>query len=152
MRIFQNLLAALLAMHLSACGFSKSESVDSQWSQIGVSAIAARTLGVNAFLWRAALDTLSFPPLAQVDPFGGVIISDWYSPPGSPDERMKVTIYIMDRALRADGLKVKVFRQIRNGAEWQYVQTNPEIGRKLEDAILTRARQLRLDAPNGEGG
>ena len=152
MRIFQNLLAALLAMHLSACGSSKSESVDSQWSQIGVSAIAPRTLGVNAFLWRAALDTLSFPPLAQVDPFGGVIISDWYSPPGSPNERMKVTIYIMDRALRADGLKVKVFRQMRNGAEWQYVQANPEMERKLEDAILTRARQLRLDAPNRESG
>jgi hypothetical protein len=123
-----------------------------EWSQIGVSAVAPRTLGVNSYLWQAALDTFAFLPVVKADPFGGVIISDWYSAPNSPSERMKVTIYIMDRALRVEGLKVKVFRQIRNEAEWQYVQANPEIGRKLEDAILTRARQLRLGARNGEGG
>ena len=151
MRIFQNLLATLLAIHLCACGYSRSDSRDMEWSQIGVSAVAPRTLGVNSYLWQAALDTFSFLSVAKADPFGGVIISDWYSPPNSPNERMKVTIYIMDRALRADGLKVKVFRQVRNGGEWQYVQANPEIGRKLEDAVLTRARQLRL-ARNGNGG
>lgn len=152
MRIFQILFAALLAVHLSACGSSKSDSRDMEWSQIGVSAVAPRTLGVNSYLWQAALDTLSFLPVEKVDPYGGVVITGWYSPPNSPNERMKVTIYIMDRALRAEGLKVKVFRQVRNGAEWQYVQTNPEIGRQLEDAILTRARQLRLGALNGEAG
>ena len=152
MRIFQNLLATLLAIHLCACGYSRSDSRDMEWSQIGVSAVSPRTLGVNFYLWQAALDTFSFLPVAKADPFGGVLKSDWYSPPGSPNERMKVTIYIMDRALRADGLKVRVFRQVRNGAEWQYVQTDPEVGRKLEDAILTRARQLRLGARNGEGG
>ena len=121
-----------------------------EWSQRGVSAVSPRTLGVNSYLWQAALDTFSFLPVEKADPFGGVVISGWYSPPNSPNERMKVTIYIMDRALRADGLKVKVFRQIRIGAEWQYVQANPDIGRQLEDAILSRARQLRLDARNSE--
>jgi hypothetical protein len=90
--------------------------------------------------------------VAKADPFGGVVLSDWYSPPSSPNERMKVTIYIMDRALRADGLKVKVFRQVRDGADWQYAHANPDLGRKIEDAILTRARQLRLDARKGASG
>jgi hypothetical protein len=152
MRISQILLAATLVLQLSACGSSKSDSANMEWSQIGVSAVAPKTLGVNAYLWQAALDTFSFLPAAKADPFGGVIISDWYSPPNNPNERMKVTIYIMDRALRADGLRVQVFRQVRNGGEWQYVQANPEIGRKLEDAVLTRARQLRLGARKDEGG
>jgi len=142
--VLKIVLGLVLATYLCACGSSQSESADWKWSQIGVSAVAPRTLGVNSFLWQAALDTFSFLPVAKADPFGGVIISDWYSPPRSPNERMKVTIYIMDRVLRAEGLKVKVFRQVRSGGEWQYVQANPEMERKLEDAILTRARQLRL--------
>src|SRR6266404_1951430 len=70
-------------------------------------------IGVNSFLWRATLDTLAFMPLASADPFGGVIITDWYSPPETPGERFKMTIYILDRQLRADGVKVSVFRQNR---------------------------------------
>lgn len=116
-----------------------------------MSAAAPRALGVNSYLWQAALDTFSFLPLAKADPFGGVVISDWYSSPSSPDERVKVTIYIMDRVLRAEGLKVRVFRQVRNGPDWQDAQANPEIGRQLEDTILTRARQLRL-AHSNKGG
>ena len=112
----------------------------------GVSATAPRILGVNAYLWHASLDTLSFLPLASVDPFGGVIISGWYVPPASPDERMKITVHVMDRALSADGVKVRVFRQERNGADWQYAATNPDTARKLEDTILTRARELRQAA------
>ena len=149
MRVQKIILTVLLAVNVSACGSSKSESADSQWSQIGVSAVAPRTLGVNSFLWRAALDTFSFLPVVKTDPFGGVIISDWYSPPSSPNERMKVTTFIMDRTLRGEGLKVKVFRQVRGGDGWQYVEANPDVGRRLEDAILTRARQLHLDARNG---
>jgi hypothetical protein len=102
-------------------------------------------IGVNSFLWRATLDTLSFMPLASADPFGGVIITDWYSPPETPDERFKVNIFILDRQLRADGLRAAVFRQSHaaNGG-WidqpvdQTTQTN------LENAILVRARQLRV--------
>lgn len=136
----RQILAPLLALVLSACGTPPAIDMDT-----GTSAITAhRTLGVNAYLWQASMDTVSFMPLISVDPFGGVIISDWYAPPTSPSERLKVTVYVMDRALRADGLKVVVFRQERIGADWQYVQTNANTARKLEDAILTRARALRL--------
>jgi uncharacterized protein DUF3576 len=109
------------------------------------------TLGVNSYLWHATLDTLSFLPLTSADPFGGVIISEWYVAPTSPDERLKVTIYIMDRALRADALKVVVFRQVRNGTIWQDATASPDTAHKLEDSILTRARELRL-ATLGQAG
>ena len=103
-------------------------------------------IGVNSFLWRASLDTMSFMPLSSADPFGGVIITDWHSPPETPDERFKMTIYILDRRLRADGLKVAVFRQVhRPDGSWQDAKVEPETAIKLENAILTRARQLRLD-------
>ena len=75
-------------------------------------------LGVNAYLWRGALDTLGFMPLASADPFGGVIITDWYSPPGAGAERFKATAYVMGRQLRSDGVRISVFRQIRQGQNW----------------------------------
>ncbi|MBF0094836.1 MAG: DUF3576 domain-containing protein [Alphaproteobacteria bacterium] len=100
-------------------------------------------IGVNSLLWRAALDTIAFMPLASGDPFGGVIITDWYSPPESPGERFKVNIYILSRALRADGLRVSAFRQVRGGSgDW--MDAPIDIAGELEDAILTRARQLRM--------
>jgi hypothetical protein len=103
-------------------------------------------IGINSFLWRASLDTLSFMPLASADPFGGVIITDWYSPPETPADRFKMTVYILDRRLRADGLKVSVFRQHRNGTtEWRDASVDGQTAIQLENAILTRARQLRLD-------
>jgi hypothetical protein len=99
---------------------------------------------VNSYLWHASLDTLSFMPLQSADPFGGVIITDWYASPSAPNERMRVTVYILDRRLRADGLKVAVFRQSRSGEGWADAQVSPETANKLEDAILARARELRL--------
>jgi hypothetical protein len=101
-------------------------------------------LGVNSYLWRATLDTLNFMPLASADPVGGIIISDWYAAPEKPDERVKVNVYILDKRLRADALKVTVFRQVRNAAGWADAMVNPDTGIKLENAILTRARELRL--------
>jgi hypothetical protein len=101
-------------------------------------------LGVNGFLWRATLDTLNFMPLSSADPVGGVVISDWYAPPEQPDEHMKVTVYILDRRLRADAVKVSVFRQVRGANGWADAQTNPDTGIRLENAILSRARELRL--------
>jgi hypothetical protein len=101
-------------------------------------------LGVNSFLWRATLDTLNFMPLSSADPIGGVVISDWYAPPERPDEHMKVTVYILDRRLRADAVKVAVFRQVRGANGWTDAQTNPDTGIRLENAILARARELRL--------
>ena len=106
---------------------------------------AASPIPVNSFLWRATLDTLSFMPLASADPFGGVIITDWFAPPESADERFKMTVYILSRSLRSDGLKVAVFRQIRDEAgTWIDGEVTEGTARRLEDGILTRARELRV--------
>jgi hypothetical protein len=103
-------------------------------------------VAVNAFLWRASLDTINFIPLVSADPFGGVIISDWYTPQESPNERMKVQITILDRELRADGVRVSVFKQMANakGGGWVDAQVDPHTNTDIENAILTRARQLRI--------
>ena len=104
-------------------------------------------IGVNAFLWRASLDTVSFMPLSSADPFGGVIITDWYSPPETPSERFKMTVYILDRQLRADGVKVSVFRQrLAEGDRWVDGGVGDGTATDLENAILTRARELRANA------
>jgi hypothetical protein len=104
-------------------------------------------VAVNAFLWRASLDTINFIPLVSADPFGGVIITDWYTPAESPSERMKVQITILDRELRADGVRVSVFKQqqaAKSGATWVDAQVDPRTNTEIENAILTRARQLRI--------
>lgn len=106
---------------------------------------APAQLGVNGYLWRATLDTLSFMPLASADPYGGVVITDWYVNPEKPDERFKATAYILDTRLRADGLNVTVFKQIGDGAGgWTDAPTTAQTETDIENAILTRARQLRL--------
>jgi len=101
-------------------------------------------IGVNSYLWRASLDTVSFMPLISVDPFGGVIITDWYSNPNAPNERFKMTVYVLDTQLRADAVKVNLFKQVRGGAGWSDSPSDAITASKLEDAILTRARELRL--------
>jgi len=102
-------------------------------------------VGVNSFLWRASLDTVSFMPLVSADPFGGVIITDWYSPPQSPEERFKVNVYILGRALRADGIRTSVFRQQRDDSTgWIDAPVAANTATDLENAILTRARQMRI--------
>jgi hypothetical protein len=144
------LTVVLCALLLAACG-SAGDSQDTTAGTTAISGDSGRiTLGVNSYLWHATLDTLAFMPLASADPYGGVIITDWYSASQTPDERMKVTIYILDRRLRADGIKVAVFRQTRSPTGWVDAQVNPDTATKLEDAILTRARELRL-ATEGTG-
>ena len=114
MRILPILFCAL-ALPLAACGSDSTPTTDMDTGATIVAGGNSRlTLGVNSYLWHATLDTLAFMPLASADPFGGVVITDWYVAPNAPDERLKVTIYILDRALRADGLKVVVFRQTRS--------------------------------------
>lgn len=104
-------------------------------------------LGVNAFLWRASLDTVAFLPLASADPFGGVIISDWYSSPESPNERFKINVFILDRTLRADAVKVALFRQVRDAqGNWLDAKVETKMGTDLENTVLTRARQLRSES------
>ena len=103
------------------------------------------SIGVNGYLWRASLDTLAFMPLASADPYGGVILTDWYSNPDKPDERFKCTVYILDTRLRADGLNVTVFKQLRDASgAWVDAAAADQTATDIENAILTRARQLRL--------
>lgn len=101
-------------------------------------------IGVNAYLWRATLDTLSFLPIASADPYGGVIITDWYANPGKADERLKATVYILDSRLRADGISAAVFRETLVNGQWTTAVVAPETNIALEDAILAKARELRL--------
>ncbi len=106
---------------------------------------AGSGIGVNSFLWRASLDTISFMPLVSADPFGGVIITDWYAPAESPGERVKITVYILGRDLRADGVRASVFRQRQDeSGSWVDAAVEKRTQVELEDAILTRARQLRV--------
>jgi Domain of unknown function (DUF3576) len=101
-------------------------------------------IGVNAYLWRASLDTLNFMPLTSADPFGGVIITDWYSAPTTPNERFKATVYILDTRLRADALNVSIFRQTNTGGAWADASVDPDTEIQIENQILARARELRL--------
>ena len=102
-------------------------------------------IDVNSYLWRASLDTISFMPLASADPFGGVIITDWYSPPETQSERFKVNVYIFGRELRADGVRAAVFRQNQAlDGSWVDAQVDQQTVTELENAILARARQLRI--------
>ena len=103
-------------------------------------------IGVNGYLWRAGLDTISFMPLSSADPFGGVIVTDWFSPPETPGERFKVTIYILGGGLRSDALRVSVFREVLGDGVWRAASPAPGLGRGLEDIVLTRARRYRIDA------
>jgi hypothetical protein len=103
------------------------------------------SVAVNGYLWRASLDTISFLPLNTADPFGGIIITEWYSPPEAPNERFKINIYILDKVLRADGLRVTVFRQRQTANDrWVEAKVNQKTGTDLENAILKRARQMRI--------
>jgi predicted small lipoprotein YifL len=131
------LTASLLA--LAACGRGDRPRADLAASQV-------TTIGVNSYLWRASLDTLSFMPLLQTDSNGGVIVTDWYSNPQQPGERMKVTVSILDRDLRADAVRVAALRQVNQTGQWVEAPVQAATVQKLEDIILTRARDLRRQA------
>jgi hypothetical protein len=103
-------------------------------------------LGVNAYLWRGALDTLSFMPLASADPFGGVIITDWFTPAASSGERFKATAYILGRELRSDGVRVSIFRQVLQNGQWVDSPVSPVTVGEIENKVLSRARELREQA------
>ncbi len=108
-----------------------------------LAAATMTTIGVNSYLWRASLDTLSFMPMAQVDSNGGVIVTDWYSQPQAPNERVKVTVAILDRTLRADAIRVSASRQQAGPGGWTTVPVRAGTVQKLEEAILSRARDIR---------
>ncbi|WP_062732466.1 DUF3576 domain-containing protein [Sphingobium abikonense] len=130
------LLAALLP--LAACG---GGSKDRPKADLAASRVT--TIGVNAYLWRATLDTLSFMPLAQTDSNGGVVVTDWYIDPNTPDERMKLTVSILDQDLRADAVRVAASRQVSQNGVWIDAPVKAATVQKLEEIILTKARDLR---------
>jgi len=101
-------------------------------------------ISVNSFLWRATLDTISFLPLSSADPFGGVVLTDWYAPPKAPKERYKLSVFILSRQLRANGIRVAVHRQKLDGSVWRTSPVAKDTSVKLENQILMRARQLRV--------
>jgi Domain of unknown function (DUF3576) len=127
---------------LAACSNAERPRADIAASQV-------TTIGVNSFLWRASLDALSFMPLLQADSAGGVIITDWYANPQNPGERMKVTVSILDRDLRADALRVAASRQVAQNGGWVDAPVQAATVQKLEEIILTRARDLRQSAIEG---
>jgi hypothetical protein len=125
---------------LTGEGLSLFGSADDKQQGDGSSGI-----GVNAYLWRATLDSLGFMPLASADPFGGVIITDWYEDPNQPNERYKINALILDKELRSDAIKISVFRQKKNASNaWSDVAAESTLPRDLENAILTRARELKV--------
>ena len=130
--------AALILVALAASGCSRNRDVPTQIAPSRMTAI-----GVNAYLWRAAIDTVSFAPLLQADANSGVIIADWYANPNSPGERIKLTVSILDQDLRADALRVAASRQTLQNGAWTDAPVAAATVQKLEDIILTRARDIR---------
>lgn len=136
--ISASLIAGCSTVRKVVPGGSKSEATSTKRTK------AAPTMGVNSYLWRASLETLEFMPLSEVDPFGGVIITDWYANPEAPDERFKANVYILDANLRADALKTSIFKQVRTGNSWSDASVDADTARQIENAILTRARELYI--------
>ena len=130
------LLIGVLGLGLAAC--SKNERPEAD-----VAAAQVTAIGVNSYLWRATLETLSFMPLMQADSAGGVIVTDWYANPDSPGERVKVSVSILDQDLRADALRVAASREVLQGGTWIAAPVQAATAQKLEDIILTKARDLR---------
>ena len=138
-------VAAIALVTLTGCGGGKNRPT----KVADLAASRVTTIGVNSYLWRAALDTLSFMPMAQTDSNGGVLVSDWYVNPATPNERMKVTVTIIDQDLRADAVRVAASRQTMQGGQWVEAPVQAATVQKLEEIILTKARDLRRNAVSG---
>jgi hypothetical protein len=132
-------LVAMAALALVSCGGKDRPKADLAASKV-------TTIGVNSYLWRASLDALSFMPMLQTDSNGGVIMTDWYTNPSNVGERMKVTVTILDQDLRADAVRVAASRQIAQNGVWVDAPVQAATVQKLEDIILTKARDLRRGA------
>jgi predicted small lipoprotein YifL len=128
------------AFALAACGGGNERP------EADIAASQVTAIGVNSYLWRASLETLSFMPLTQADSAGGVIVTDWYANPDQPNERVKVSVSILDQDLRADALRVAASRQVLQGGTWVEAPVQAATVQKLEDVILTKARDLRRSA------
>ena len=137
-------LLALLAAGIALPGCAKNKDIP-----IELAPSRMTTIGVNSYLWRAAVDTLSFAPLITADSNGGVIVTDWYANPNTPGERVKLTVSILDQDLRADALRVAASRQVNQNGVWVDAPVAAATVQKLEDIILTRARDLRRTTVGG---
>ena len=137
MRAGRALLVTAALVGLAACGGGRDRG------QFELAPSATTTIGVNTYLWRATLETVAFMPLMQADSAGGVVVTDWYSNPGNPNERMKISVAILDQDLRADALRVAASRQVMQNGTWVEAQVEAATVQKLEDIILTKARDLR---------
>ena len=142
-----------LGLSLAACsslgdpfGDPFASSPRDQQRQADIAASNVTAIGVNSYLWRASLETLSFMPLTQADSSGGVIVTDWYSNPQNPDERVKISVSILDQDLRADALRVAASREVLQGGTWVTAPVQAATVQRLEDIILTKARDLRRSA------
>jgi len=136
--------AALLMLAVAAPRCTRNRHLPNQLAPSKTTAI-----GVNAYLWRAAVETVSFAPLLQSDSSGGVIVTDWYTNPRDPNERVKMTVSILDQDLRADAVRVAASRQVAQGGQWVDAPVQAATVQKLEDIILTKARELRRQAIAG---
>ncbi len=140
------IVAGMSALLLSGCGtFGGGKKAQQQAARM-----QAPNMGVNSYLWRASLETIDFMPISNADPFGGVITTDWFASPEAPGERFKTNIYILDSNLRADALKVSVFKQVNSGGSWADAAVDADTGRQIENSILTRARQLYIATVDGQ--
>lgn len=137
-RLRATAIVLMAALPLAACGGGSKDRPEAD-----LAAAKITTIGVNSYLWRASLETLSFMPLVQTDSNGGVIVTDWYANPNSPNERMKLTVTILDQDLRADALRVAGSRQVNQGGQWVDAPLQAATVQKLEEIILTKARDLR---------
>lgn len=142
-RILSNACVAGVTMLLAGCGGGNERP------RADIAAAQVTTIGVNAYLWRASLDALSFAPLLQTDSNGGVIVTDWYANPQNPGERVKLTVAILDRDLRADALRVSGARQVAQNGAWVDAPIQAATVQRIEEIILTRARDLRRTAISG---
>lgn len=149
-------LAAFGALNLAGCQFIQNDinrtlgqAPEDRAERVDLAASQVTTIGVNAYLWRASLETLSFAPLAQSDSNGGVIVTEWYANPQNPSERVKLTATILDRDLRADALRVTAARQVNQNGQWVDAPVAAATVQRLEEIILTRARDLRRAAIAG---
>jgi hypothetical protein len=142
-RLTRAVAISAIIVALAACGGQKDRP------KADLAASNVTTIGVNAYLWRAAVDTVSFAPLLQSDSAGGVIVTDWYTNPRDPNERVKITVSILDQDLRADAVRVAASRQVAQAGGWVDAPVQAATVQKLEDIILTKARELRRQAIAG---
>lgn len=142
MRIVRNLFAISLVFGLSACGIfsgdGKSQPFESR----------ATVMGVNGYLWQAALDTLAFMPITSAEQSNGLILTDWYVAPDNANERVKVTVRFLSNELRSDAVRVIVTRQMKQNDTWVATSVQASTPLQIEESILVQARRLRIDAGN----